>query len=71
MSDLSVRIGFLNRDGSTGSRVYLFGEDMRLYQVWKMVHKEIAFYIHTSTFGCGTNRALFLSKMDAAGGSGR
>jgi cellulose 1,4-beta-cellobiosidase len=70
-SGSAVRLGFLNPDGSIGSRVYLFDEDLKEYQVWKMVGKEITFDIDTSTLGCGTNGALYFSEMDADGGSAR
>jgi hypothetical protein len=63
-SKASVRLAFLNSDGSIRSCVCLFDKDIRRDQVWKMVHKEIACDIDTSALGRGTNGALYVSEMD-------
>jgi cellulose 1,4-beta-cellobiosidase len=64
----AVRLGFVNPDGSIGSRVYLFDEDTGKYVNFPMVNKELTFDVDTSTLGCGTNGALYFSEMYLDGG---
>jgi cellulose 1,4-beta-cellobiosidase len=67
----AVRLGFVNPDGSVGSRVYLFDEDAGKYVNFKLLNHEITFDVDTATLGCGTNGALYFSDMYEDGGSSK
>jgi hypothetical protein len=47
-SGSNVRLGFLNPDRSTGSRICLFDETAETYVNFKMLNKEFTFDVDTS-----------------------
>lgn len=53
-----------------GSRVYLLQDDST-YQLFKLINQEFTFDVDMSNLPCGLNGAVYLSQMDADGGSSK
>ncbi|KAG2505749.1 hypothetical protein BBI17_008898 [Phytophthora kernoviae] len=67
-SELSMK---LETPGGVGTRVYMLDASGKKYKQFQLLNQEFTFDVDMSTLPCGSNGALYFSKMDADGGTAR
>ncbi|KAG6584881.1 Exoglucanase 1 [Phytophthora cinnamomi] len=61
----------LETTGGVGTRVYMLDASGKKYKQFKLLNQEFTFDVDMSSLPCGSNGALYFSKMDADGGTSR
>ncbi|KAF4037310.1 Glycosyl hydrolase family 7 [Phytophthora infestans] len=61
----------LETPGGVGTRVYMLDASGKRYKQFDLLNQELTFDVDMSTLPCGSNGALYFSKMDADGGIAR
>ncbi|OWY98412.1 hypothetical protein PHMEG_00030834, partial [Phytophthora megakarya] len=61
----------LETPGGVGTRVYMLDASGKKYKQFQLLNQEFTFEVDMSTLPCGSNGALYFSKMDADGGTSR
>ncbi|KAE9283474.1 hypothetical protein PF008_g27398 [Phytophthora fragariae] len=61
----------LETPGGVGTRVYMLDASGKKYKQFQLLNQEFTFDVDMSLLPCGSNGALYFSKMDADGGSAR
>eukprot|EP00644_Phytophthora_capsici_P015613 jgi/Phyca11/10013/fgenesh1_pm.PHYCAscaffold_44_\ len=61
----------LETPGGVGTRVYMLDASGKKYKQFQLLNQEFTFDVDMSTLPCGSNGALYFSKMDADGGTSR
>ncbi|KAG7381264.1 hypothetical protein PHYBOEH_011109 [Phytophthora boehmeriae] len=67
-NELSLK---LQTPGGVGTRVYMLDASGTKYKQFQLLNQEFTFEVDLSSLPCGTNGALYFSKMDADGGTAR
>ncbi|KAJ6631509.1 cellulase [Mycena sp. CBHHK59/15] len=68
-SGSQLKLNFVT-GANIGSRVYLMA-DSSTYQMFQLLNQEFTFTVDMSHLGCGLNGALYLTEMDADGGTSK
>ncbi|KAE8964900.1 Exoglucanase 1 [Phytophthora rubi] len=61
----------LETPGGVGTRVYMLDASGKKYKQFQLLNQEFTFDVDMSLLPCGSNGALYFSKMDADGGTAR
>ncbi|KAG2761975.1 hypothetical protein JG687_00013861 [Phytophthora cactorum] len=61
----------LETPGGVGTRVYMLDASGKKYKQFQLLNQEFTFDVDMSLLPCGSNGALYFSKMDADGGTSR
>ncbi|KAG7395037.1 hypothetical protein PHYBOEH_004364 [Phytophthora boehmeriae] len=67
-NELSMK---LETPGGVGTRVYMLDASGTKYKQFQLLNQEFTFDVDMSTLPCGSNGALYFSKMDPDGGTAR
>ncbi|KAJ8540651.1 hypothetical protein ON010_g12574 [Phytophthora cinnamomi] len=59
----------LETPGGVGTRVYMLDASGKKYKQFQLLNQEFTFDVDMSSLPCGSNGALYFSKMDADGGT--
>ena len=68
-SGSSLKLQFVT-GSNVGSRVYLMSDDSH-YELLQLLNQEFTFDVDMSQLPCGLNGAVYLSQMDADGGTSK
>ncbi|CAH0521979.1 unnamed protein product [Peronospora belbahrii] len=61
----------LQTPGGVGTRVYMLDASGKKYKQFNLLNKEFTFDVDVSSLPCGSNAALYFTKMDPDGGTSR
>lgn len=59
----------LETPGGVGTHVYMLEPSGKKYKQFQLLNQEFTFDVDMSSLPCGSNDALYFSKMDADGGT--